>query len=254
MTATNEKASIPAMNIWYYANPERFVGLARTLLPWLMGSALVAAVTGTVWGLVIAPPDYQQGEAMRIIYVHVPAAWMSMFVYAVMAISSAVAFIWKHPLADVAAKASAPIGAVFTALALATGMLWGKPMWGAWWVWDARLTSMFVLFLLYLGYMAVWQAIEDPHRAATIARIVALAGFVNVPIVKFSVDWWNSLHQPASVFRMGGPTIDPAMLAPLLVMGVAYFLLFLALHFTAMRTEIAARRIRALKLVEIGRR
>jgi len=184
----------------------------------------------------------------------VPVSWLSMFIYLVMAAWAGLGLIFNTRLSGMMATALAPTGALCAFLSLWTGALWGKPMWGAWWVWDARLTSMFVLFLLYLGYMAVWQAIDDPHRAATITRIVALAGFVNVPIVKFSVDWWNSLHQPASVFRMGGPSIDPRMLAPLLVMGLAYFLLFLALHFTAMRAEIAARRIRALKLVEIGRR
>jgi heme exporter protein C len=237
-----------------FANPGKFLGLANAILPWLWGLTFAALAIGLYLALVASPADYQQGETVRIMYVHVPAAWMALMVYTIMALASAIAIIFRHPLADVAAKTAAPIGATFCFLALVTGSLWGKPMWGAWWVWDARLTSMFVLFLLYLGYMAVWQAIDDPHRAATIARIVALAGFVNVPIVKFSVDWWNSLHQPASVFRMGGPSIDPRMLAPLLVMGLAYFLLFLALHFTAMRAEIAARRIRALKLVEIGRR
>jgi heme exporter protein C len=236
------------MNIWYYANPERFAGLARTLLPWTMGLALILAGIATVWGLAIAPPDYQQGEAMRIIYVHVPAAWMSMFVYAVMAVSSAVAFIWKHPLADVAAKASAPIGAVFTALALATGMLWGKPMWGTWWVWDARLTSVLVLFFLYLGYIVLWSAIEEPARAARAARILALVGAVNLPIIKFSVDWWNTLHQPASVFRMDGPTMPAEMLTPLLIMGLAYNLLYVAILFMRMRAEIAERRLRTIRL------
>jgi heme exporter protein C len=248
MTATNEKASIPAMNIWYYANPERFAGLARTLLPWLLGGAIIAAATGTVWGLAIAPPDYQQGEAMRIIYVHVPAAWMAMFVYAVMAISSAVAFIWKHPLADVAAKASAPIGAVFTALALATGMLWGQPMWGAWWVWDARLTSVLILFFLYLGYIVLWNAIEEPARAARAARILALVGAINLPIIKFSVDWWNTLHQPASVMRFDGPTMPASMLWPLLVMALAYNLLYVAILLMRMRAEIAERRLRSIRL------
>ena len=165
-----------------------------------------------------------------------------------MALASAVAIIFRHPLADIAAKAAAPIGAVFCFLALVTGSLWGKPMWGAWWVWDARLTSMFVLFLLYLGYIAVWQAIEDPHRAALIARIVAIAGFINVPIVKFSVDWWKSLHQPASVFRIDGPTIDPRCCGRFSSWALAYMLLFLALHLIAMRSEIAARKIRQLRL------
>jgi heme exporter protein C len=236
------------MNIWYYANPERFAGLARTLLPWTMGLALLLAAVATVWGLVIAPPDYQQGDAMRIIYVHVPAAWMAMFVYAVMAVSSAVAFIWNHPLADVAAKASAPIGAVFTALALVTGMLWGEPMWGTWWVWDARLTSVLVLFFLYLGYIVLWSAIEEPTRAARAARILALVGAVNLPIIKFSVDWWNTLHQPATVFRMDGPTMAAEMLTPLLIMGLAYNLLYVAILFMRMRAEIAERRLRTIRL------
>lgn len=179
---------------------------------------------------------------------------MALFVYSVMALTSAVAIIFRHPLADAAAKTAAPIGAVFCFLALATGSLWGKPMWGAWWVWDARLTSMFVLMLLYAGYIAIWSAIDEPHRAALIARIVALVGFINIPIVKFSVDWWNSLHQPASVFRAGGPSISPSMLWPLLVMGLAYTLLFVALHLVSIRAEIAARKIRQIRIAEIGER
>jgi heme exporter protein C len=179
---------------------------------------------------------------------------MALFVYTTMALASAIAMIFRHPLADAAAKVAAPIGAVFCFLALATGSLWGKPMWGAWWVWDARLTSMFVLMLLYIGYMAIWQAIDEPHRAAQVARIVALVGFINVPIVKFSVDWWNSLHQPASVLRMGGPTISGSMLWPLLVMGLAYTFLFVALHLVSIRAEIAARKIRQIHIAEIGER
>lgn len=237
-----------------FANPGTFLKFANAVLPWLWGATVALFAIGLYLALVTSPADYQQGETVRIMYVHVPAAWMALMIYTIMALASAVAIIFRHPLADVAARTAAPIGAAFCFLALVTGSLWGKPMWGAWWVWDARLTSMFVLFLLYLGYIAVWQAIEDPHRAAAIARIVALVGFVNVPIVKFSVDWWNSLHQPASVFRMGGPTIAVSMLVPLLIMGLAYMALFLALHLTAMRAEISARRIRALKLVEISRR
>jgi heme exporter protein C len=236
-----------------FANPGRFLALANAILPWAWAATLLLFAVGLTLALYASPADYQQGETVRIMYVHVPAAWMALMVYSLMALASAIAIIFRHPLADVAAKTAAPIGAAFCFLALLTGSLWGKPMWGTWWVWDARLTSMFVLFLLYLGYMAVWRTIEEPHRAAMIARIVALVGFVNVPIVKFSVDWWQSLHQPASVFRIGGPSIDPSMLAPLLVMGLAYLALFVTLHLTAMRAEIAARRIRALKLVEIGR-
>ena len=238
----------------YLANPTRFLKIANPLIPWAWWAVLVTLLIGLYGALFSAPQDYQQGESVRIMYVHVPAAWMALFVYTVMALASAIAVIFRHPLADVAAKTAAPIGAVFCFLSLATGSLWGKPMWGAWWVWDARLTSMFVLMLLYLGYIAIWQAIDEPHRAAMIARIVALVGFINVPIVKFSVDWWNSLHQPASVFRMGGPTIAPSMLWPLLVMGLAYTFIFLALHLISIRAEIAARKIRQINIAEIGDR
>jgi heme exporter protein C len=165
-----------------------------------------------------------------------------------MAIASAVAFIWKHPLADVAAKASAPIGAVFTALALITGMLWGQPMWGTWWVWDARLTSVLILFFLYLGYMVLWSAIEEPTRAARAARILALVGAINIPIIKFSVDWWNTLHQPASVIRTDGPAMPAAMLTPLLIMALAYTVLYVALLFVRMRMEISERRLRTIRM------
>jgi heme exporter protein C len=235
-----------------FANPNRFVTLAGGVLPALWALAAAALLVGTYWAIKVAPADYQQGETVRIMFVHVPAAWMALLVYTVMALASVTAIVFRHPLADVAAKAAAPIGATFCFLALATGSLWGKPMWGAWWVWDARLTSMFVLLLLYLGYIAIWQAIDDPHRAAMIARIVAIVGFINVPIVKFSVDWWNSLHQPASVFRMDGPAIDPSMLWPLIVMAAGYLFLFAALHLVAIRSEIASRKLRQLRIAEIA--
>ena len=238
----------------YLANPTRFLKLANAVLPTVWAITIALFAVGLYGALFTSPPDYQQGETVRIMFVHVPAAWMGLLVYSVMALASAIALIFRHPLADAAAKTAAPIGAVFCFLALATGSLWGKPMWGAWWVWDARLTSMFVLMLLYLGYMAIWAAIDEPHRAAMIARIVALVGFINVPIVKFSVDWWNSLHQPASVFRAGGPAIDKSMLWPLLVMGLAYTFLFLALHLVSIRAEIAARKIRQIHIAEIGDR
>ncbi len=231
-----------------FANPARFLAIANKVLPYIWAVTIMLFAIGLYGALVTAPPDYQQGETVRIMFVHVPAAWLAMLVYTVMALASAVAIIFRHPLADVAARTAAPIGAVFCFLALATGSLWGKPMWGAWWVWDARLTSMFVLFLLYVGYIAIWQAIEEPTRAAMIARIVALVGFINIPIIKFSVDWWNSLHQPASVFKMGGPSIAPSMLWPLLVMGLAYTFLFLALHLISIRSEITARKLRNLQI------
>ncbi len=234
-----------------YANPTRFFAISGKVLPVLAVATVLAFAIGLYLSLVKAPQDYQQGETVRIMFVHVPAAWMALFGYTTMAIASAVGLIWRHPLADVAAKTAAPIGAAFTFLALVTGSLWGKPMWGTWWVWDARLTSVFVLFLLYLGYMAVWAAIEEPLKAARVAAIVALVGFINVPIIRFSVDWWNSLHQPASVLRMDGPAIHSSILTPLLVMGLAYALLFLTLHLMSIRAEILARRVRNMELAEV---
>ena len=197
-----------------------------------------------------SPPDYQQGESVRIMYVHVPAAWMAMLAYVVVAAGSASSLVWRHPLGDIAARAASPVGAGFTLIALLTGSLWGKPMWGTWWVWDARLTSVLILFLLYLGVIAMWRTVEDPSRAARAAAILTLVGAINLPIIKFSVDWWNTLHQPASVFRLGGPSIHPSLLAPLLVMATAFFLLFLTLHLAAMRNEILRRRLRTLQLLQ----
>jgi heme exporter protein C len=237
-----------------FANPARFLSLANRAIPWGWALTAILFAAGLYGAMVTAPPDYQQGETVRIMFVHVPAAWLGLFVYTLMAVASAFAIVFRHPLADSAAKTAAPLGAVFCFLALATGSIWGKPMWGTWWVWDARLTSMFVLMLFYLGYIAVWQSIDDPHRAAMVARVVALVGAVNVPIVKFSVNWWNSLHQPASVFRMGGPTIDSSMLWPLLLMAFAYTLLFLTLHLIAIRADIASRKARALRIATIGAR
>jgi heme exporter protein C len=235
-----------------FANPTRFLELADRLRPWALALTGTLFALGLYLALVEAPQDYQQGETVRIMFVHVPAAWMALFVYSFMAAAHGTAIVFRHPLADLAAKSAAPAGACFTFLALATGSLWGKPMWGAWWVWDARLTSMFVLFLLYLGYLAVWQAVEEPNRAARIAAIVAIVGFINVPIVKFSVDWWNSLHQPASVFRAGAPTIDASLLWPLLVMAVAYTLFFLSLWLVSMKIEILKRRIRQMQIAQAG--
>jgi heme exporter protein C len=233
--------------VYDLANPDRFDRAARVAAPWTGAAAGLLLAAGIYFALFNSPPDYQQGESVRIMYVHVPAAWMALLCYTAMAVASATGFIWKHPLADVAAKSTAPIGAAFTFLALVTGSLWGKPMWGTWWAWDARLTSVLILFFMYLGYMALWSAIEDKTRAARIAAIACIAGFINVPIIKFSVDWWNSLHQPASVIRSGGPTIHPDLLTPLLFMGVAYTLLFVALLLTSMRAEIAERRIARLE-------
>lgn len=235
-----------------FANPARFLKLANAVLPYVWAITAILFVIGLYGALVTSPPDYQQGETVRIMYVHVPAAWLGLFIYCAMAFFSAIAIIFRHPLADAAARTAAPIGAVFCLLALITGSLWGKPMWGTWWVWDARLTSMFVLMLFYFGYIAVWQTIEEPTQASIIARVVAIVGVINVPIVKFSVNWWNTLHQPASVFKIGGPTIDRLMLWPLLVMAMAYTVLFFALHLTSLRSEIVARKLRQIRLAEIG--
>jgi heme exporter protein C len=234
------------MPLHRFANPGRFLRLADRLLPWTGGLAALAIGLGLYLALFVAPPDYQQGESVRIMYVHVPSAWMALFVYTCIAVASAVALIWRHPLADMAAKASSPLGAAFTFLALVTGSLWGKPMWGTWWVWDARLTSVLVLFFLYLGHMALLNAFEDPARGRKAAAVLALVGFVNVPIIKFSVDWWNTLHQPASVFRLGGPTIHPDMLWPLLIMAVGFTFYYVSLLLVRMKCELIEARVRAL--------
>jgi len=228
------------------ANPTRFLALVAILWPWLAGLTLCLFAAGLYLSFTTTG-DYQQGETVRIMYVHVPAAWLSMMCYSVMALSALGTLVWRHPLADVSAKAAAPIGACFTLVALITGSLWGKPMWGTWWVWDARLTSVFVLFLMYLGLIALGRAIDDPARAAKVSAVLILVGFVNIPIIKFSVEWWNTLHQPASVIRMDGPTIDPEFLRPLVVMAVAFTLLFFTLHILAMRNEILRRRIAVLR-------
>jgi len=238
------------MSMHSFANPTRFTRLAGRIQPWAGGLTVLLLAVGLYLALLVAPADYQQGDTVRIMFVHVPAAWMAMFCYTFLAVASAVALIWKHPLADLAAKASAPIGASFTFLALVTGSLWGKPMWGTWWVWDARLTSVLILLFLYLGYMALWQAIEDDRKAAKAAAVLALVGAVNVPIIKFSVDWWNTLHQPASVMRMDGPSIHPSMLWPLLIMGLAFKVYFVTLLLARIRMELNLRRIRALRLAE----
>ncbi|KSV84742.1 MULTISPECIES: heme ABC transporter permease [unclassified Sinorhizobium] len=228
------------------ANPTRFLALADRLLPWLAGLTALFFAVG-LWLSFATEGDYQQGETVRIMYVHVPAAWLSMMCYSVMALAALGTLVWRHPLADVSSRAAAPIGACFTFLALVTGSLWGKPMWGTWWVWDARLTSVFVLFLMYLGLMALNRAIDDPARSSKVSAVLVLVGFVNIPIIKFSVEWWNTLHQPASVMRLDGPTIDPEFLWPLIVMAVAFTLLFFTLHIAAMRNEILRRRVTALR-------
>jgi len=238
------------MRITVLANPKKFLDLSQVLIPWMFGLTVLLLATGLYWGLFLTPPDYQQGDSVKIMFVHVPAAWMGIFVYAVMAGASLTGLVFRHPLADVAAKSAAPLGAAFTALALLTGSLWGRPMWGTYWEWDARLTSVLILFLMYLGLIALWRAVEDPSRAARAAAILTLVGAINLPIIKFSVDWWNTLHQPAAVLRMGGTSLDKAFLIPLLVMAVGFSLLFVTLHLAAMRNEILRRRVRSLQMMQ----
>jgi heme exporter protein C len=226
--------------------------MANAVLPWCAALTVVLIAAGLYLGLVRSPADYQQGETVRIMYVHVPSAWMALFIYASIAMASATALIWKHPLADLIARASAPVGAGFTLICLITGSLWGKPMWGTWWVWDARLTSVLILFFLYLGYIALNNAFDDPTRGARAAAVLALVGAVNLPIIKFSVDWWNTLHQPASLTRLDAPAIHSSMLWPLLAMAVGFTLFYVTVLIFRLRSEIVAAKIRNLRLVQIG--
>jgi heme exporter protein C len=231
------------------ANPTRFLSLTARLLPFLAAATTILLLVG-LYLSAAAPDDYQQGATVKIMFIHVPNAWLSMFVWAVMATAALGTLVWRHPLADVAAKAATPIGASFTFLALVTGSLWGRPMWGTYWEWDARLTSVLILLLMYLGLMALWRAVEDPSRAARAAAMLTLVGAINLPVIKFSVEWWNTLHQPASVLRMSGPALDRIFLIPLLVMASGFTLLFVTLHVAAMRNEILRRRVRTVQMMQ----
>jgi heme exporter protein C len=227
------------------ANPHRFMAFSRWAAPLL---AVIAAglIAAGLWLGLTAPEDYQQGDSVRIMFVHVPAAWVSMASYACLGGASFFSVIFRHALADAAARAAAPLGAAFTLLALVTGSLWGRPMWGAWWVWDARLTSVLVLFLLFVGYIALRASIDDEAKSARAGAILALIGLINLPIVKFSVDWWNTLHQGESIFRTGGPTLAGVYLAPLGLMGAGYMAAFGALWLVRTRAEVWRRRAAAL--------
>jgi heme exporter protein C len=229
-----------------FANPGQFLRLSGAVLPWISVAGVILTTIGLVWGLFFAPADWQQGDAVRIMYIHVPAAWLASAGYMGLAVCSVLSLVWRHPLSDTAARAAAPLGAIFTALGLVTGALWGKPMWGTYWVWDARLTSFLILLFLYLGYIALWNAIEDETRAARAAAILALVGAVDVVIVKYSVEWWSTLHQGESIFRMGGPLIASVFLWPLFAMMLGYGFLFAALWIVRIRTEILNRRSRSL--------
>jgi heme exporter protein C len=237
------------MRISELANPSRFLRAASLAIPWL-GGATVILFALALYRAMLAPDDYQQGATVKIMFLHVPSAWLGMLCWGLMTVAALGTLVWRHPLADVTAKAAAPLGAAFTLLCLVTGSLWGRPEWGTYWVWDARLTSELILFLLYLGVIALWRTVEDASRAARAVAILTLVGAIDLPIIKFSVDWWNTLHQGASVFRLGGSTIDPAILIPLLLMAAAFTLLFVTLLLAAMRNEILRRRVRTLRLLQ----
>ncbi|MFC3079325.1 heme ABC transporter permease CcmC [Phenylobacterium terrae] len=231
----------------FLSNPERFMAFSRWAAP-LFGALAAALAAAGLWLAFTAPEDYQQGDTVRIMFIHVPAAWMSMFVYACLGVASFLALIFRHALADAAAKSAAPLGAAFTLMTLITGALWGKPMWGTWWVWDARLTSVLVLFLLYLAYMALRSSIDDEAKAARAAAILALAGLINLPIIHYSVEWWNSLHQGASVFRAEGPAMPPVFWVPIILMALAYLSAFGSLWLVRIRAEVWRRRAEAAAL------
>jgi heme exporter protein C len=233
------------------ANPTRFMALADWWVPRLAIVTVLIMAAGLYMSF-NAPEDYQQGATVLIMFLHVPTVWLAMMCYSIMSVSALGTLVWRHPLADVALRAAAPLGAAFTLLGLITGSLWGKPMWGAWWVWDARLTSFLVLLIIYLGIIALARALEEPTQAARSLAIITLVGFINIPIIKFSVDWWNTLHQPASVSRLGKPAMDAAFLYPLLTMFLAFTLMFITLHLMNMRNEILRRRIRVMKLKAAG--
>jgi heme exporter protein C len=233
-------------NLHRFANPGQFLRLSGAVLPWLVTLALGLTVVGLGAGLFLAPADWQQGDAVRIMYVHVPSAWLASGGYMGLAVCSVLSLVWRHPLADLAAVEIGPVGAGFTALCLATGSIWGKPMWGAWWVWDARLTSVLVLFFLYLGHIALVRAFDEPERGYRAGAILALIGVVNLPIIKFSVDWWNTLHQPASIGLTGSPTMHISMLWPLFVSSLGYSCIFAAIVLARLRSAVMERRIRAL--------
>lgn len=226
-------------------SPERFYRLSRVLAPWLGAASALLFAAGLYGGLVLAPPDYQQGDSYRIIYIHVPSAWMSMFCYVVLAVCGAMTLIWRLKLADVVARATAPLGASFTAIALATGSIWGKPMWGTWWVWDARLTSELILLFLYLGFIALQAAIEDRRNAARAGAVLALVGVINLPIIHYSVEWWNTLHQGATITRFDKPSIAMSMLVPLLLMFAAFKCFYFSVMLVRARGELLLAEHRA---------
>ncbi len=233
-------------NLHRFANPGRFLRVAALAQPWLNAAAIVLTAAGLIWGLGFAPADWQQGNAVRIMYIHVPAAWLASAGYLSLAACSFASLVWRHPLADLAAVEIGPVGAAFTAVCLASGSLWGKPMWGAWWVWDARLTSVLVLFFLYLGHIALVRAFDDPQRGYRAGAVLALVGTINLPIIKFSVDWWNTLHQPDTITLTGAPKMYLPMFWPLLLAAIGFTFAFAAIVIARLRAAVMERRVRAL--------
>ena len=230
----------------FLANPSRFRVFSEKSYPYTIFIMIILISLGLWYSLFNSPPDYQQGETVRIMYVHVPAAWMAMMVYLSMTIMSLFALVWRHPLADILSKCSAPIGASFTLIALVTGSIWGKPTWGTWWVWDARLTSVFILFLIYMGHITLVRSFEDEYKGARAGAILTLIGAFNLPIIKFSVDWWNTLHQPASVMKLDGPTIHIDMMIPLILMALGFLFFYLSFLLINVQTELNNRKIKKL--------
>ncbi len=233
----------------YLANPSRFFKITNLLLPWLMGLSIILTITGIYFALFDSPEDLVQGSAVRIMYVHVPSAWLSLFSYLLLSICSFFFIVWRHPLADILSRSIAPIGALFSFLTLLTGSMWGRPMWGTWWVWDARLTSMLILFIFFLGYIALSSAFEKNERGSRPAALLALVGSINLPIVKFSVDWWNTLHQPASIIRTGGISIDQSMLVPLIIMTLAFQIFFILIVILRSHSILIERKVYHLKVL-----
>jgi len=230
----------------YLANPTRFLKLAGIIQPVAWGVFALSVCTGLYTAFLSSPADYQQGETVRIMYIHVPAAWMALTGYLMMAVAAFFFLVWKHPLADIGSRAMALPGAGFALITLITGSFWGRPMWGTWWVWDARLTSMLILFFLYIGYIALADGFNRKERGSKAGAILLLVGVINLPVIKFSVDWWNTLHQGASIIRMGGPSVDPSMLTPLFLMALAMLSWFVAITILRMRTLLTDRRIEAI--------
>ena len=233
----------------YFANPSRFVRITSILVPWLMSILIIFFIIGIYLALFASPDDIVQGSAVRIMYVHVPSAWLSLFSYLMLAICSFFFIIWRHPLADILSKSIAPVGALFALLTLITGSIWGRPMWGTWWVWDARLTSMLILFIFFMGYIALSNAFEKNERGSRPAALLAIAGSINLPIVKFSVDWWNTLHQPASIMRSGGISIDSSMLWPLAIMALAFQTFFILIIILRSHSMLIERKVNHLKVM-----